>query len=170
MPKNLFIFILFIFSFCFHPLLLFEEEDIIGNNIKTNMTIQDKNIFDDNYNITELEYEDVHKYLNLTNIILFDDSNYTLLNKSDLSFILFYSDYCHHCHKFMPTFIETANYCHKKKLKIVFAIIDANINNKASEEYEIKSYPTVYFILKGKRFKYKGKRTKKSLINFMYKK
>ena len=168
MPKKTFIYILLLLSVSFFPLCILQDE-IPENMEEQNYTEEDNTTYDE-YNATDYEYEDPLKNLNFTNVLLYDDSNYTLLEKSELTFALFYSEYCHHCHQFMPTFIETADYCKEQNLKVTFARVDANTNNNASEAFGIESYPTVYLILKGKRFLFNGIRTKEALLNFMNKK
>lgn len=163
MSKNLFIFLLLIFSFTLLPIYL-PQEEVPENATEINIT-EDENIYS-----TDFEEEDPFKNFNFTNVLLLDDSNYTLLNKSEFTYILFYSQYCHHCHLFMPIFIETANYCKEKNLKVTFARIDGAHNENASEAYNIMSYPTVYYILNGNKYKYEGKRTKDALVNLMDKK
>ena len=168
MPKKTFIYILLLLSVSFFPLCILQDE-IPENMEEQNYTEEDNTTYDE-YNATDYEYEDPLKNLNFTNVLLYDDSNYTLLEKSELTFALFYSEYCHHCHQFMPTFIETADYCKEQNLKVTFARVDANTNTNASEAFGIESYPTVYLILKGKRFLFNGIRTKEALLNFMNKK
>ena len=164
MQKNisLSILLLLIFASFFHS---YKSEE---NN--TEFAGEEDNVTYTSYNESEIEEEDPFKDYNFTNVLSYDDTNYTLLEKNEINFILFYSQYCYHCHKFLPTFIEAANYCKEQKLKVVFSRIDANLNEKASEAYQIRSYPTVYLVLKGKKHKYEGYRTKDALINFMNKK
>ena len=164
MQKNisLSILLLLIFASFFHS---YKSEE---NN--TEFAGEEDNVTYTSYNESEIEDEDPFKDYDFTNILSYDDTNYTLLEKNEINFILFYSQYCYHCHKFLPTFIEAANYCKEQKLKVVFSRIDANLNEKASEAYQIRSYPTVYLVLKGKKHKYEGYRTKDALINFMNKK
>ena len=164
MQKNisLSILLLLILASFFHS---YKSEE---NN--TEFAGEEDNVTFASYNESEIEEEDPFKDYNFTNVLSYDDTNYTLLEKKEINFILFYSQYCYHCHKFLPTFIEAANYCKEQKLKVVFSRIDANLNEKASEAYQIRSYPTVYLVLKGKKHKYEGYRTKDALINFMNKK
>ena len=164
MQKNisLSILLLLILASFFHS---YKSEE---NN--TEFAGEEDNVTFASYNESEIEEEDPFKDYNFTNVLSYDDTNYTLLEKNEINFILFYSQYCYHCHKFLPTFIEAANYCKEQKLKVVFSRIDANLNEKASEAYQIRSYPTVYLVLKGKKHKYEGYRTKDALINFMNKK
>jgi protein disulfide-isomerase A1 len=164
MQKNisLSILLLLILASFFHS---YKSEE---NN--TEFAGEEDNVTYAGYNESEIEEEDPFKDYNFTNVLSYDDTNYTLLEKNEINFILFYSQYCYHCHKFLPTFIEAANYCKEQKLKVVFSRIDANLNEKASEAYQIRSYPTVYLVLKGKKHKYEGYRTKDALINFMNKK
>ena len=159
---SLSILLLLIFTSFFHSCIL-EENETEFNGEEDNTTYG-------SYNESDVEEEDPFKDYNFTNVLLYDDTNYTLLEKNEIIYVLFYSQYCYHCHKFLPTFIEAADYCKEQKLNVVFSRIDANLNNNASEEYNIDAYPTIYLILKGKRIRYEGYRTKDALINFMNKK
>ena len=63
-------------------------------------------------------YKNAIKSYNYTNIIYYDDTNYSLiLNKTEPTFILFYTPICHLCPEFIPIFIETANYCKEKNIE-----------------------------------------------------
>ena len=154
MPNKIYIYLLLIFLFCFIP--LYKSEDEIQNN--TTQT-------------NEEQSDSPLNKLNYTNIIYLDDSNYTKeLNKSDLTYLLFYSSTSNSCIEFMPIFIETANYCKEKQLNILFARIEMDPNPKSSDEYEVYYYPTIILIIKGRRYTFEGKKTKDRLLLFMKKK
>ena len=70
----------------------------------------------------------------------------------------------------MTVFIQTAEYCKKKNMNITFARVDANLYPQASAEYNVSEYPTIYLLLKGKKFQYRGKRSQKLLLKFLEKK
>jgi len=63
-----------------------------------------------------------------------------------------------------------AEYCKEQNMNITFSRIDANLYPQASAEYNVSEYPTIYLLLKGKKFQYKGKRTQKLLLKFLKKK
>lgn len=170
MSKYISFLILFILSISFLPISLLQEAP--SENGDENYIPED---FNETYNQTynesaEVEFEDDYgdplQNYNFTNVLLYDDSNYTQLEKSEAVYVLFYSPYCYHCHQFLPTYVETADYCKEKNINIAFSRIDANANANASEAYKIEGYPTVFLILNGKRFRYDGPRTKESLLNF----
>ena len=165
MSKYLSILILFAISISFLPLTLLQEAP--SENGEESFAPEDGNVtFNESDVVFEDEDGDPLQNYNFTNVVLYDDSNYTLIEKNEAVYVLFYSPYCYHCHQFLPTYIETADYCKENKINIVFSRIDANANGNASEAYGIDSYPTVFFIYNGKRFKYEGPRTKDSLLNF----
>lgn len=167
MSKYISFLVLFVISISFLPLSLLQEAPSEDGN--DGYIPEDGNA---TYNGSEeVEFEDDYgdplQNYNFTNVVSYDDSNYTTIEKNEIAYVLFYSPYCYHCHQFLPTYIETADYCKENNLNIIFSRIDANANNNASEAYGIDSYPTVFLIFNGKRFRYDGPRTKESLLKFV---
>ena len=141
--------------------------NISGLNETENNSIN-SDISEENY---YEEYVNPLETMNYSNVLYLTDLNYTeALNKTDISFVLFFSSWCYYCKKFMPVFIQTAEYCKKKNMNITFARVDANLYPQASAEYNVSEYPTIYLLLKGKKFQYKGKRSQKLLLKFLEKK
>ena len=170
MSKYISILILFAICISFLPLSLLQETPS-ENGDESHIPEEGNATYNESGEVEfEDDYGDPLQNYNFTNVILYDDSNYTLIEKNEAVYVLFYSPFCYHCHQFLPTYIETADYCKEKNLNIVFSRIDANSNGNASEAYGIDSYPTVFFIYNGKRFRYEGPRTKESLLNFANKK
>ena len=124
------------------------------------------------------EYYDDEEYLkktiksyNYTNIIYYDDTNYSLiLNKTEPTFILFYTPICHLCPQFIPIYIETANYCKEKNIEAYFTRIDSSISPNATDEYDVEEYPSIFFIYKEEKYKYDGIASKEEMLSFMEKK
>ena len=153
MSKNINIFHLLLYIFCIIP--LFKSEN--------NKTEINEESIDDPLN---------KLFLNYTNVIYLDDSNYTQeLNKSELTYLLFYSSSCDFCKDTISKFINTANYLkEKQKLNILFARIEMDSSPKSSEDYEVVFYPTIILIIKGKRYHFEGKKTEERLLHFLDKK
>ena len=104
--------------------------------------------------------------LNYTNVLYLEDTNYTkALNKSDLTFLLFHS-LNENSQKFMPIFIETADYCKKMNKNYLFARIDIEASPNVTLEYDVYYEPTVFLIKKGRPYKYDGDLTKRGLLKF----
>ena len=116
-------------------------------------------------------YKNAIKSYNYTNIIYYDDTNYSLiLNKTEPTFILFYTPICHLCPEFIPIFIETANYCKEKNIEAYFTRIDSSLSPNATDEFDVEEYPAIFFIYKEEKYKYDGLASKEEMLSFMEKK
>ena len=150
MSKNIYIFLLLIIYFSFQ------------------LSNSENNFSKDN------EYEENKRFinnLNYTNILYLNDSNFTsIINKNNITYALFYLSTCKYCKKYMPIFIETANYFKEKKLNVMFARIETNINPKTTEEYNAFIEPAIFLIIKGRKYTFEGEKTKEGLLKFFRKK
>lgn len=64
--------------------------------------------------------------------------------KSDKpALLLFYTDWCTYCRRFMPTYEKLSN-LYKDKYNIV--MVNAESNSSLSREYNISGFPTLYII------------------------
>ena len=137
MPKNIFLFLLIsIFIIIFS-----EEQDEAKKSEKSEKETEEApyDYYDD-----EEDYKKLLNSYNYTNIEYYDDTNYTLIfNKTDPTFILFYTPTCHYCYKFIPIFIETADYCKENKMEANFIRIDSFASPNATEEFEAMEYPSI---------------------------
>ena len=145
MSKIFFLFLLIISSFC-------------QENNTTNETIPDDLPF---------ESDDSFDKLFLPNILHLDDYNYTdVLKKYDEAYVLIYAAWCSHCHELIPIYNETANYFKENKINVTFFKIDGSQSENASADFGVMAFPRIYFVNKGKRYKFDYQRTKKGLIYF----
>ena len=121
-----------------------ENEDTNDIDIETSESIDEGEQFFNTMDDNEEDYENPLESLNYTNILYYDDSNYTsLLNQTEPTYILFYINWDNMCNNFMPIFIETANYCKEKNIAVNFVRIDSNISPNASNEFEVSDYLSV---------------------------
>ena len=145
MSKIFFLFLLIISSIC-------------QENNTTNETIPDDLPF---------ESDDSFDKLFLPNILHLDDYNYTeVLKKYDEAYVLIYAAWCSHCHELIPIYNETANYFKENKINVTFFKIDGSQSENASADFGVMAFPRIYFVNKGKRYKFDYQRTKKGLIYF----
>ena len=118
--------------------------------------------------------EDFKNYINsfnYTNIKYYDDTNYTsILNQTTPLFILFYTQTCHYCFKYLPIYIETANYCKEKKIEVNFIRIDANASPNATDEFDVSDYPSIFFVFKEEKYIYDGMASREAMLNLKKKK
>jgi thiol-disulfide isomerase/thioredoxin len=147
------------------------NSEIISNYTELNENETNSENYTEENNEEYENFEDPFEGLNFTNVLYLTDSNYTQeLKKTDMSYVLFFSPWCHFCQYFMPIYIETANYCKEQNMNITFGRIEANLNPNSSEEFNIVEFPTIYLIIKDKKFRYRGMRSQEGLLNFIKKK
>ena len=159
---SFFLFLLIIL-FIFPLSISSEESNATNENITLNNTNQTFESMDD-FN--------PFKNFDFGNIIWLDDSNATsmLNDNNSLLYVVFYSPWCGHCHKFMPEYVRISKYAEEKNLTVKFAKIDASVSPNISEEFHIEGIPAIYFIIKGQKYLYEGDRTLEGLIKYMKRK
>ena len=160
-----FLLLLIIFFFIF-PISF---SDSAENATQTNETLNET-LNETNSNETDdRDFFNFNPFKNFDfgNLIWLDDTNATEeFKKHEQLFVLFYSPWCHHCHSFMPIFVETSKYAEEKKLNVKFAKIDASASKNMSEEFNLQNIPSVFFLYKDQRLMYEGDRTKEALLKF----
>ena len=99
----------------------------------------------------------------------FDDVVFEKGVDSEPYLIMFYAPWCPHCTKLKPTFAEAQQYALEDNNKAAkFALFDGTKPNKNVQEkhnVSLRSYPTMYYSLRGKLYKYEGAR---SLMSFVF--
>lgn len=120
-----------------------------------------------NENNSFIADEDKLNKMVLPNVIHLDDSNYTsVLKNYDQAYVLIYAAWCSHCHLLMPVYNETANYFKANNINVTFFKIDGSASENASVDFVVMAFPRMFFINKGKRYKFQGPRTLEGLIYF----
>jgi thioredoxin domain-containing protein 5 len=71
--------------------------------------------------------------------------------------------WCGHCKKLVPIYDELAN---ELKGEVSVAKVDVTQNKDLGTRFEIKGFPTIKLISKGKTYTYKGKRTVEDMAEF----
>jgi len=74
--------------------------------------------------------------------------------------MFFYADWCPHCTSFKPIVKDLQN------IKVEM-LEDASTDSKLKEEYDIKGYPTVYYVESTRKVQFKGPRTMEGLTDFV---
>ena len=96
---------------------------------------------DENNTFPEFEEEDPFKDLNFTNVITLKESTFTdELASHDEIFLLFYTNWCHNCHKFMPVLVETADYCKEHNIPVTFMRFNGDGFFNSTEEFDLTSF------------------------------
>jgi hypothetical protein len=162
MDKKISILILLIIYLSYLPLCISQE-----TNSTENSTEEDT---PEEYS-PETDPENPFNKLDFKNVKEFNDSNYKEISNYDLIFLFFYSKSDPNSQFFIEDYLEAANYCAEKKMKVTFGKIDSNLSPNTTNEYEAKVLPYVCLIYKGKKYFYEGfYRTKDALLAFMEKK
>ena len=161
MDKKISILILLIIYLSYLPLCFSQEANSTEN-------ITEEEIYEE-YD-PEKDPENPFNKLDFKNVKEFDDSNYKEISNYDLIFLFFYAKTDSFSQFFIQQYLEAANYCAEKKMKVTFGKVDFNLSPNAVNEYEVNNAPYVYLIYKGKKYFYEGYRTKDALLTFMERK
>lgn len=83
--------------------------------------------------------------------------------------IEFYAPWCGHCKSLAPTYAEVGG-LFKANDKIEIAKMDATANDVPSAKFDVKGFPTIYFVQGGGDvLKYDGSRTKDGFVEYIKK-
>ena len=101
-------------------------------------------------------------------MILTDSTFDKAVEKYEYLLVLFYAPWCGHCKKFHPEYEKAATVLRKENLYL--AKVDATVEKKLAEKFEIQGFPTVKLFIKGQPIEYTGGRKESEVINWMRKK
>ena len=101
-------------------------------------------------------------------MILTDSTFDKAVEKYEYLLVLFYAPWCGHCKKFHPEYEKAAAVLRKENLYL--AKVDATVEKKLAEKFEIQGFPTVKLFIKGQPIEYTGGRKESEVINWMRKK
>ena len=101
-------------------------------------------------------------------IILTDSTFDKAIEKYEYLLVLFYAPWCGHCKKFHPEYEKAATTLRKENLYL--AKVDAPVEKKLAEKFEIQGFPTVKLFIKGHPIEYTGGRKESEVVNWMRKK
>ncbi|CAK5073066.1 unnamed protein product [Meloidogyne enterolobii] len=91
----------------------------------------------------------------------FDD----FLGSNALTLVEFYAPWCGHCKKLAPEYEKAA--IRLKAHGIPLAKVDATIEKKLAELYDVKGFPTLKIFRNARRFDYDGPRDADGIVNYM---
>ena len=92
-------------------------------------------------------------------------------SNSEISIILFKTEWCPHCKAAMPEWNKFTRYIAKINddldFKIKTTIVDCDKQSSIAEKYNIEGYPSIIAIYKNKVYEYDAKPDKNNLITFI---
>ncbi|XP_023229133.1 thioredoxin domain-containing protein 5-like [Centruroides sculpturatus] len=99
----------------------------------------------------------------INDVIQLTDDTFHKFIERGTHFVKFYAPWCGHCQKLIPIWKELANSL-KFDGSIKISEIDCTAHHTACGEFEVKAYPTLLWIVDGKKVeKYEGSRTHEDL-------
>lgn len=102
-------------------------------------------------------------------VIDLDNSNFEHLTQASTGattgdwLVKFYASWCGHCKKLEPIFEQVAELLDGE---VNVARVDVPANRELGTRFEVKGFPTIKLISKGKVYQYKGRRTAKDIAEF----
>lgn len=102
-------------------------------------------------------------------VVILDTNNFEHLTQASTGattgdwLIKFYAPWCGHCKKLEPIYEEVAN---ALKGEVNVAKVDVTANRELGTRFEIKGFPTIKLLSKGKQYTFKGRRTVDAFVEF----
>lgn len=102
-------------------------------------------------------------------VVVLDSKNFEHLTQASTGsttgdwLVKFYAPWCGHCKKLNPVYEQVAE---ALKGEINVAKVDVTANREIGTRFEIKGFPTIKLLRKGKVYTFKGRRTVDDLVEF----
>mmetsp|Transcript_41472 Transcript_41472/g.103514 ORF Transcript_41472/g.103514 Transcript_41472/m.103514 type:complete len:530 (+) Transcript_41472:126-1715(+) len=99
-------------------------------------------------------------------VSLTQDTFKPFIDENPISLVEFYAPWCGHCKQLAPEYEKAAK---ELKGKIPLAKVDATVEEKLAQEFDVQGFPTIKFFKKGKPQEYDGGRTSSDIVEWLEK-
>ncbi|PAA59556.1 hypothetical protein BOX15_Mlig027588g1 [Macrostomum lignano] len=101
-------------------------------------------------------------------ILVLTDQNYEEVIKSYPAMLIkFYAPWCIHSREFAPEFVKAGFILKEKNSPVRLARVDASVEKKFAEKYDVKGYPTLKFFKGDLVIDYNGGKTGESVVSWI---
>lgn len=103
-------------------------------------------------------------------LVLTKDNFDEELAKYPQMLVEFYAPWCGHCKKLAPEYAEAAAELAKQESPVKLAKVDMDQHGELKSRFGVKSFPTLYWFVNGKKHDYTGGRTRDTILHWIDKK